>query len=228
MENLNRFFIFISLFFVVAVLISACAKTEEVKEAGQTADQAAAKNEAAPSGDAKGILTGLIGSKAPTYMVSYDITGGNDLSKMTMYFKSGKMRYDTEAHGNKSSLFVMDNTIYTCSFEPKMCISLGQQNETPKTGTENVEKNLENYNIVAKPSRTIAGTTAKCFALSNADGAAEACYSSQGVPLYMKSTSQGSVYEMTATDYSTSVSDSAFTLPAEPQDLNALMAKYQQ
>jgi len=141
MENINRFFIFLSLFFVIAVLISACANQAGTpagtKETQQTTTTG---KEAAPLGDAKGILTGLVSNKAPTYMVSYDVTGGNELTKLTMYLKSGKIRYDTVSHGNQSSLFMIDGKIYTCSFEPKMCVSFGQQNETPKTGTEDVEQ----------------------------------------------------------------------------------------
>jgi len=46
--------------------------------------------------------------------------------------------------------------------------------------------------------------------------------------LYSKVSLQGKTFEMTATDYSTTVQDSVFELPAEPQDINAMMAKYQQ
>jgi len=125
-------------------------------------------------------------------------------------------------------LFWMDSKVYSCTYDPKMCVVFAGQQEQPKTGTEDVERNTESYKFVAKPSRVIAGTAAKCFEVSNAQGSAEVCYSNEGIPLYTKSTTPSGTVEMTATDYSTSVSDSVFTLPAEPQDINAMMAKYQQ
>jgi hypothetical protein len=223
MENLKQFFIFLSLFFAIAVLVSSCAGKEATTKGTESM-----KTEETPGGDAKGIISGLIANKIPTYMVNYDITGAGDLSSMRIYSKSGKFRYDTVSHGNEAFLFFIDRKMYSCSESPKMCVYLGQQNETPKTGTEDVEKNLNSYDVVAKPSRVIAGTTAKCFELSSGEAVSEICYSKEGIPLYTKSTSQGNIFEMTATDYSTSVSDSVFELPAEPQDINALAAQYQQ
>ncbi len=236
MENLNRFFIFLSLFFAIIVLVSSCANQPAAKEAGtpavtKEAQPAATGNEAVPSGDAKGVITGLISGKSPTYQVSYDVKGEEELAKMTMYFKNKNMRYDMVSHGNQVSLFAIDGKMYQCSSMPKMCVFFGNQSEQPQTGTEQVEGNIDSYKIAVMPSRQIAGTTAKCFSMANSQGTAELCYSKEGVPLYIKSTSDNSTFERTATEYSTSVSDSVFTLPAEPQDnqdIKAQMAKYQQ
>jgi len=220
MENISKF---LFLFFVISIFVVACAK-EPVAEK-KTPETAAAP---VVSGEqAKNILTNLILHKTPTFMVRYDIKGQEALTEMTMYSKNGNMRYDTVSHGNQSSLFLIDNKIYSCSYDPKMCVFFSGETEKPKTGIENVEQNVANETVISKPSRTIAGMTAKCFAVTDGQSS-EACYSSDGVLLYVKSESNGNVYEMTATDYSTSVSDSVFALPAEPQDINAMIAKYQQ
>ena len=195
----------------------------QTKEASPVKEPAAS----APSGDAKGVFSGLLANKAPTYMVTYDVKGGDQLSEMTLYSKNKNMRYDSVTHEKKSSIFIIDNKMYSCTYDPLMCIFLSGQNETPQTGTEEIENNADTYSIIAKPSRTIAGTKANCFELSNDQGISDVCYSNEGIPLYTKSLANNQTVEMTATEYSTSVSDSVFTLPAEPQDINAMMAQYQ-
>jgi len=229
MENLKKFIFLFSLIFVSFFLVS-CAGNNGAANAPAAEKAAPTQKESAqsvPSGDAKGVFSGLLANKAPTYMVTYDIKGEDQLSEMTLYFKNKNMRYDSVTHEKKSSVFILDSKMYSCSYEPLMCVFLSGQTETPQTGTEEIEKNVNNYNIIAKPSRKIAGTTAKCFELVAAQATSEVCYSNEGVPLYTKSSLSGKTFEMTATEYSTSVSDSVFTLPAEPQDINAMMAKYQ-
>ena len=222
MENLTKF---LFLFFVISIFVVACAKAPAAEK---KTPETAAQEPAISSEQAKNIFTNLVTNRATTYMVSYDYSGEGETTKITMYFKNQNMRYDTVAHGNQSSLFLIDNKVYSCSYVPRMCVFFSGETQKPRTGMEDVEKNIDQSTIVSMPSRKIAGMTAKCFQISNSQGSSEMCYSSGGVPLYTKSESNGKTYEMTATDYSTSVSDSVFVLPAEPQDINAMMAQYNQ
>jgi len=218
MENINKLLFCFFILFVILFFATACAKTEK-----ETATETKGEVQAA---DAKSIFSNLLANKAKTFMVSYDMKG-EEISKMTMYFKGGKIRYDVVSDSQEVSLFFIDNKAYSCTKSPKMCI-ISEQAQKPSTGTESVEKNIEQSTIVSKPSRVIAGKTAKCFEVSNAQGSFEVCYSNEGIMLYSKVSLQGKTFEMTATDYSTTVQDSVFELPAEPQDINAMMAKYQQ
>ena len=63
----------------------------------------------------------------------------------------------------------------------------------------------------------IAGASATCFKYNVELVEMEYCYSNGGVPLYIKVISADGSNEMTATEYSSSVSDSEFSLPVEPQ-----------
>jgi len=225
MENIDKF---LFLFFAIAVLVTGCAGTTTTgSSSGDSSGAIAGADAKSGSGDAKGALSGLLKNKATTFMVSYEMTGAGEAMSMTMYSKGGKFRYDTSVEGQEGSLFFIDNTVFSCSGEPVMCVMFGE-GEAPSMGTEDIEDDLESYKITSKPSRTIAGKTAKCFGVSSMDADVEICYSNEGIPLYSKTTVEGqAMVEMKATKYSTSVADSVFELPAEPQDISAMMAQYQ-
>ena len=206
--------------FFISLLLVACKE-----EGGKTTNVSSSK-ESTDSGD----LSKILSERATTYKVSYDTSAlPGSGGEITMAFKGGKIRYDTvtEAEGQKTttSVFMIDGKNYICMEKPqKMCIISSSGEATPATGTEEIEKNPNNYKMVPLPSKTIAGTTAKCFRVTSGTTSSDVCYSKEGVMLYIKSNEM----EMTATSYTTNVPDSTFELPSQPQDLNAMMQKYQQ
>jgi uncharacterized lipoprotein NlpE involved in copper resistance len=152
--------------------------------------------------------------------------------KQTWAMTPSKMKIVTEMEQGKSSMYFIDNKVYICTDAQgktncMMFSSEESENQNQAFNTnEDIASNPANYDVVQLSTRTIAGTSAKCFKvnLKEADEwTMESCYSSEGVPLYMKYTGTGVESLLEATSYSTSVSDSEFTLPAEPVDISEMM-----
>jgi hypothetical protein len=202
--------------FLISILIVGCKG-----ETGNTATTPGGK-EVSGSG-----ISDILSNRASTYKVSYDTSTSGQTEKVTMAFKQNKVRYDTVANvqgqETTTSVFMLDGKTYVCTEKPqKMCLATGET-DAPSTGAEAIEDDMEKYTITALPSRTIAGTAAKCFKFVSSDASADMCYSNDGVMLYVKSDQM----EMTATSYTTSVPDSTFELPSTPQDINEMMKQYQ-
>ena len=161
------------------------------------------------------------------YMVQYNINanvaGQQTSTAMTHYVKGiTRMRTDTETQGMELRTVIDNGKIYTCTTATGqwMCFETEVDMSMSDIQQAEVEDNPEQYDIRALPDRTIAGVQTKCFEIDVEDGKVSYCYSPQGVPLYVKTegTTEGIAYlsEMTATAYSTTVSDSVFEIPAEP------------
>jgi len=179
-------------------------------------------------GSALDQFTNLIGMKSQLqYKATYNIrtTGEQAFSStMTQYVKGSKFRIDSSTQGQASSIFYIDSKVYMCS-KPTgawMCFEFpNTSNQSLEDQTsEMVKDNPENYAITPLLPRTIAGTLATCFQAvitgENA-GTVEFCFSPEGVPLYTHTVASGTEYTMEATSYTTSISDSDFSLPATPQ-----------
>ncbi len=207
--------------FLISILIVGC------KEESGKATNISGSKENGGSAD----LMNMLGERATTYSVSYDTSAMPGSGKeVTMSFKGTKIRYDTvanvEGQETTTSVFILDGKTYACTEKPqKMCLQTGSSGEAGKTttGAEDIESNPDKYSITSLPSRTIAGTTAKCYSISSAAISSDICYSKEGVLLYIKSNES----EITATSYTINVPDSTFELPSAPQDMSAIMQKYQ-
>jgi len=98
---------------------------------------------------------------------------------------------------------------------------------------EDIERNIDNYDVSVSDSRTILGMAAKCFTIrvnsfENAFGSSyappegdqemsvENCFSSDGIPLEASSPFS----RMSITNLSRSVPDGAFELPSNPIAIN--------
>lgn len=205
--------------FLISILIVGCKG-----ETGNTATTPGGKEVKEVSGSG---ISDILSNRASTYKVSYDASTSGQVEQITMAFKNNKIRYDTVANvqgqETTTSVFMLDGKTYVCTEKPqKMCLATGETN-APSTGAEAIESDLSDYGITSLPSRTIAGTSAKCFKFTSKDASADMCYSNDGVMLYIKSDQM----EMTATSYTTSVPDSTFELPSTPQDINEMMKQYQ-
>lgn len=223
---------FILILFLISIILISCAKETTVVQqpAAQGAGQPAAA-QAQPSEQAKAGLTNLLVNKIKTYKVTYSIATSeteNPASEMTMYYSgSDKVRIDTSGTSGgqqmSTSLYILAGKTYICTEKPqKMCIQQNTEaNPEVFTGQEDVEKNLESYSIMPLPSRTIAAVNSQCYRITVSGGEMiDSCYSSGGIMLYTKTRSS----EMTAKSFTTNVPDSDFTLPAQPQSLEAYQA----
>jgi len=155
------------------------------------------------------------------YQVEYDMTttlnGEVITSTMSYYMKGDRVRTDSEAMGIKSRMYVEDTGVTSCTMQDGewMCLEWPKMEDDV---TDMVRDNIDDYDVNKKPDRTIAGAKAKCFEVSNIEGTTmEFCYSSKGIPLYVKVTGEQMLSEQIATSYSTNVKDNVFDLPAKPK-----------
>ena len=94
---------------------------------------------------------------------------------------------------------------------------------TAPQGPTGVPSDLAGWNLVPASSKNVAGQDTRCFsftgptattgAAAGVSVTATGCYTSQGVPLYIASKVGSITSEMTATQFSTSVTDADFALP---------------
>lgn len=165
------------------------------------------------------------------YKVAYDISSDAGVqqtsSQMTQYIKgTKKMRFDSAYAGTESRSYLLDDLFYSCSQQQGAwsCIKIALSKDDNTKAVDDIEANKDDYQITADGSMQIAGVTASCFKVSGKNiESYRACYSPEGVPLYVKmiSASGGKSFttEMKATSYSTSVSDSDFVLPAAATEI---------
>ena len=190
---------------------------------------------AAPSGPKLSDL--LSASKTATYKITYKISatgaGAEGFSgEQTWYFKPPKSRFDfSMSQGGqaiKLSFFNLpDGNFY--------CFNVGQVSCQKVAGVSSpLDQNaaaVANRSLIENPgafgatftsSKTIAGQTGQCFDVKANAAAAGGlssgtfCYTSGGVPLLSQFAVAGSTWSMEATNYSATVPDSDFDLPAKP------------
>ena len=170
------------------------------------------------------------------WKADYDIntTIGTQHSTMalTQYLKgTSKVRTDVTVSGIQTQSYVIDGTIYSCANVNSAWACYKVSNQTFDAVTQakaDLQKDPSKYTIVADGTMQVAGTTANCFKVSGVqDYDMRTCYSDAGVLLNYKVTGvqqgQSFAYEMTAKDYSASVTDSDFVLPAAAQDIGSMM-----
>jgi hypothetical protein len=206
--------------------------------AATTAPTAAPTAAASKAADAGPQLTALLGaSKNATYKITYKITAsgaGADAfnGEQTWFFKPPRARFDfaTTQGGQKLtiSLFNLpEGTFYCFNAGLVQCLSVAgagsplDQN-TAAVAQQSLVTNPGGFGATASASKTIAGQQAQCFDVTSKSGtggfdAGTFCYSKEGVPLLSTfTTPQYGSWSMEATNYSTTVADADFTLPAKP------------
>jgi len=216
----------------------ATQETTDGSDAADLSDQAEVtvekdSNAGSSGGGYKELVQKISGMK---YMVKYDITntgqGKSDKMTMTQYFGGQeKVRMDTKADAGEARIYMIGKEFYSCS-NPEgkwQCIKFTnteEQQNNPSEQFNTIEQDYDKYDVNSAGTMNIAGTVAKCFEVKYGTDSYKHCFSKEGVPLYMRSVSQGYESEMKASEYRTSVSSSDFELPAEAVDMNAMMAKY--
>ncbi|MFH1650066.1 MAG: hypothetical protein ABIA93_05950 [Candidatus Woesearchaeota archaeon] len=204
---------------------AANQETAPSGDSAGTTDDSMKNEKIAPADDASAEWKSLVGKNVGlSFMVKYEVqsnaNGQATNAEMTQYSKSGKSRVDSMAQGMESRAYMMDNKVYSCINQGTwMCFAADSQQDSGADLTK-YNDDSKAYQVTAMPSRNIAGKTAKCFQIIVESAKAQYCLSPEGVPLYIMSEgSEGGVSytsTMTAKEYSTSVSDLVFELPAEP------------
>ncbi len=186
-------------------------------------------------------FTDILGKRTTEYKAKYNIkttAEGKTTSYTMMWAIKGKdkVKWSMEIPEQQAStvFYKIGTDLYMCSTTEGKEMCFKTQQDTP-----NFDSNLESYKdnskytTSTKAPRIIAGATALCFEVKGLGGDAqtyevESCVSKEGVPLYMYSKGANFESTMEATEYSSSVADSEFTVPAGAQDLSALAQQYQQ
>jgi hypothetical protein len=195
---------------------------------------------AVSSGGALDDIKGLLGMGLRQYMVVYQMTfsGQNQpgySGTMTYYLKSdGKVRTDTSADQMETRIYVKAGSATSCTKQGEewACYIIPVQQDQTDVGKnlEDAKNNIDTSPVTPLPDRVLAGVNCKCFKMTVTTKAPQEivwdetyCLSPEGVPLYTEAKSASLQSVMTATKYSTQVSDADFVPPAEPQDLSKLM-----
>lgn len=243
--------------YVIAILtmifiISSCA--------GSTNTPAATQKEASDldtgevdtvadsgSSDLANLIKEIKDSMTPSddvqYVAKYKIDYGEYVTMMTMYFKG-----DASLEGSYNQRQDLDGTDFTSRFysdetSSTMCsIINGDWNcmkaidggdSNPLEGTEfEIEENYEelgnHYKLYKDGSFTVSGITVPCYTSELEGEKTKSCISKEGVMLYYEDDNNENVFE--ALEYSNSVSDSDFELPATPEilDIDAELAAIQE
>jgi len=131
-----------------------------------------------------------------------------------------RVRFDIEAEGETVVMIMSPEGVTFCS--EGACFSMDAAGGMfPDLGgmltseIDSIQDEASTATVTAAPSQTIAGVTAECFAFSDsADGASGTiCYSPEGVPLMIDARSAEGDFRLTASSYSTSVTDADFEAP---------------
>jgi hypothetical protein len=154
------------------------------------------------------------------YKVTYDMTataqGYSTSGTMTQYIKGmNKFRTDMTTQGMETRTYMDGATVTSCNMMNSAWSCRTIEITPEMKAQQDAQQNPAQYDVTELPSRTIAGAQADCFQINNVNGyTVEYCYSSQGVPLYMKTSGAQYTSEMTATSFTTVVSDADFVPPA--------------
>jgi len=177
----------------------------------------------------------LAAGKVKEYKITYKITatggGAEALSgDQTWYFKPPRSRFDFSTNMGGQSTTMSIFTLPEGSF---MCFAAAGQSQclsTPATGSpldqnqailtqRAMVDNPSQYGATFTGAKTIAGQQGQCYDVAATAGAFSKgafCYTKEGIQLSSSFAVQGSTWSMEATNLSTTVPDSDFTLPSKP------------
>ena len=238
MKNKNNILMTSMMILILIISISGCADNEskDNPSAGTSDEDDTLNAESTGKTDVKTRLKNIFRNN---YNLEYKATyvlKNTDFkdSTMSQYMRKDEIRTDMVVDGIESRSYVKGEKMYSCTKRVAewTCMDLGIPYQTggAEEASEKFVENMEAYNIKQLKKRTIAGTSTECYSMETyIEGAYfEHCFSSDNIPLYTKAiitNNSGTkiTMEMTATSYSTSVSDADFELPAEPTDIRDMI-----
>ncbi len=193
----------------------------QATEAGAASPTPGDEEEQAPTQDLKSTVLDLFNRQASLrFMVKYDLVSSGMQSSMTQYMMgTNNIRMDITTSGIEARTIIKDSTFYSCTkiSSSWTCQQINMQLPATSQAETEIKDNADDYQFTYIGSRQIAGTTASCYRMtSQGKPDVDYCFSPEAVPLYVKVTANGVVSELTATEYSTSVSAADFELPAQP------------
>jgi hypothetical protein len=225
--------------FVIAASCGGSATPTTTGTPGATATSAAVASSVGSGGPTSGSPSFgqiLSAAKVSEYKVTYKLTatGGAEgfSGEQSWYFKPPKARFDftSSVSGQAAtiSLFALPDGTYMCfggTGQAAQCIGMSgldtalQQNPAAAFQESFIE-HPDQYSGVLVETRQIAGQQAHCYDVKASAPTAgltdgRFCYSTQGIPLLQRFGAQGGTWSMEATNLSTTVPDSDFTLPAK-------------
>jgi len=222
---------------------SSAPAASAAQTAAAATSAAAAATSSANSGaaDASAQLAATLGlAKNATYKITYKISAtgsGADAfnGEQTWWVKPPRTRFDFVLSQGGQKLTIQYFSLPEGTFS---CVNVGIVQCTTVAGTtgspidqnpavsaqQSLIGNPTNFSASASGSKTLAGQTASCYDVkSKASGtgfdSGTFCYSKDGVPLLSTFTitqPQSLSLTMEATNFSTTVADGDFTLPAKP------------
>ncbi len=221
----------------IAILLAACGGAAAPSAQGPASTTAAAATAqgattapAAPAtASGPNIADILKAGKLSTYKVTYKWTitagGQTQTSEQTWYYKAPKARFDFSAGpGAVFSVYSLEDGTYICTgaggqtFCQKGPAGSGLDANPAASFGLQLQGHPEQFNSSFQGTKSIAGQTAQCYGVKALTGTAfgdvTSCYSSSGVPLLTQMKSPGQEFTMEASNFSTSVTDADFKLPA--------------
>lgn len=206
--------------------------TATTEAAGTTEATETATAEGADSGGDDNALDFLALFGDTEYTVSYETQAtspdGDFTGSMTLYQGSDRQRTDLALTTDGEEFEVISITTSEgslfCTPAEETCLAIPTDGAfgagaNPGDFALDALEELQGQDGIGRVTpigqRTIAGTEAECFEITEGDsGTGTACISSEGVPLFTDfNDGAGSTWLMEATEYSTSVSDSDFEAP---------------
>lgn len=208
-------------------------------EEGKTTDGSGAIEEKKTGEGAK--LSDILSKRTHEYMVKYKIessaNGVKNSNTVSWYIKGNdKMKWNVESAEGSATYYKIGNEAYMCSKtdgkETCLKMDIPEQTNSPEKDLNSIADETK-YSTIFSGTKTIAGAVAFCYEVTLKTGAnagvkSESCISKEGIPLYTKVETAQVTSTMEATEFSTSVADSEFVVPAGAQDLTALAQQYQQ
>jgi len=195
--------------------------------AGTVAGSTQSATTGAPGGP--NIADLLKAGKTTTYKATYTWTigagGQSTTSTQTWYSKAPNSRFDYSiGQGASFSIYSLADGTYLCTIVAGsgFCQKASGQAAFGQNPAADFALQLQGdpskFNATFTGSQSIAGQQAQCYKVQSIAAGAfsdvRTCYSSSGVPLKTTISSSGSTVTMEATDFSATVADSDFTLPA--------------
>jgi outer membrane lipoprotein-sorting protein len=217
----------------LAIALAACggAASPAVQAPTATAGSVAGSTQSTTTSSAGGpnIADVLNAGKTTTYKATYTWTitagGQNTTSTQTWYSKPPSSRFDYSiGQGASFSIYSLGDGTYLCTTVAGsgFCQKASGQAAFGQNPAADFALQLQGdpskFNATFTGTQSIAGQQAQCYKVQSIAAGAfsdvSTCYSSTGVPLKTTIGSSGSTVTMEATQFSATVADADFTLPA--------------
>jgi len=216
-----------------AIALAACggAASPAAQAPTATAGSVASSTQSATTSAAGGpnLADLLNAGRTTTYKATYTWTiaagGQSTTSTQTWYAKAANSRFDYSiGQGASFSIYSLADGTYLCTTAAgsSFCQKASGQAAFGQNPAADFALQLQGdpskFNATFTGTQSVAGQQAQCYKVQSIAAGAfsdvSTCYSSSGVPLKTTISASGSTVTMEATQFSATVADADFTLPA--------------